>query len=161
MHAEMPFNEHCPRLLAVGGLQDKPEHPIVHSHASAHTSRDKMVMLTAAKMSLPGQQSPFSYPARYSPDCVHSPPSGPVNPATHLQSCSMLLPACEVEFWGQDMHTCEADRTSEYVPSGQRVQTSEEEIAALNFPAEQGAQEDRTEVTETFSTWPVASLILM
>ena len=48
---EIPFKKHCPELLSRAELQENPEHPIVHSHASAQEFMNKVVIFMAGSRS--------------------------------------------------------------------------------------------------------------
>jgi len=69
---------------------------------------------------------------------VHVPPSGPEEPALHLQAPVLLLPAGAMEFGGHERQFVDADAV-EYLPCSQFVQESAELCPTYgeNFPATQ------------------------
>jgi hypothetical protein len=75
------------------------------------------------------------FPATHS---VHVPPSGPEEPALHLQAPELLLPAGAMEFCGHERQLVDADAV-EYLPCSQFVQESAELCPTYseNFPAGQ------------------------
>ena len=59
--------------------------------------------------------------------CVHSPPSGPLDPLLHIQSLRELLPDGDNDRGGQLEHVLDvvAPEVAEYVPAAQRTQDAE------------------------------------
>jgi len=59
--------------------------------------------------------------------CVHSPPSGPLDPLLHIQSLRELLPDGDDDRGGQLEHVLDvvAPEVAEYVPAAQRTQDAE------------------------------------
>jgi len=65
----------------------------------------------------PGPGAGLYLPAKHS---THVPPSGPEDPALHLQSISSLLPTRECDRSGQAVHDCKVvpAELTEYLPAG-------------------------------------------
>ena len=59
--------------------------------------------------------------------CMHSPPSGPLDPLLHIQSLRELLPDGDDDRGGQLEHVLDvvAPEVAEYVPAAQRTQDAE------------------------------------
>jgi hypothetical protein len=84
----------------------------------------------------------FPEPVLYLPTTqfTQSPPSGPVEPALHLQSAFAPLPSSEYEFDGQSPHVFDvAPTVVEYFPASQFVHTAFP-VSVLYLPAAQFAQ---------------------
>ena len=82
-----------------------------------------------------GPAAALYFPAAHS---EQAPPSGPEEPALHVQSVKAQLPVCEFEFLGQAKHveTAVAPTAVEYLPCSQRIHASDP-AADLYLPATQ------------------------
>ena len=82
-----------------------------------------------------GPAAALYFPASHS---EQAPPSGPEEPALHVQSVKAQLPVCEFEFLGQAKHveTAVAPTAVEYLPCSQRIHASDP-AADLYLPATQ------------------------